>query len=231
MLVITTVSAVVVMGLAFCVGVVPASADVADAAEVPYDIQTYFQQKVPAAMQEDLKIPDPNIKSIQKTYVVSVDDSGKVSIEPSDSWAAAVYDTERPVGAVEVVRDKNGKPSTRGFSKDDAIARYLVTAEESKSQLVKAEQLGDAFFLRANGELTPLNTAAYHIFTKKTSEAKALAAFQKKFNELKTTGGGSTVAEPVTWKWLWVVVVLALVILMSSGIYVATGKRKGFTHQ
>jgi hypothetical protein len=200
---------------------VPAASADTRAVSIPDDVRAYFHEKAPSEIKTDLGIVDPHIKAIQKTSMVMADSSGKVRIEPSDLWTAAVYDTEEPVGVATLERGKDNVLSL-GSSNDGEKARYLVTAEESGGELVEASQLEGAIFMRMDGTLSPLNTAAYHVFADKTQEDTALAMLQKKFDDQKKTGGGSAESSPSTWSWLWIVGVLALAIIMSSGIYMAT---------
>jgi hypothetical protein len=212
---------VAVGAVALGVSATPAAA----ATAIPQDVQAYFREKMPAEVKTDLKVTDPNITAIQKTYVVAENTVGKAVIQPSGDWTGAVYDTVKPVGTATVMREKDGTLSG-GSSNDASLARYLVTVKESGGDLVEVSELENAIFIRKEGIFTPLNSAALNVISAETSEKKVLAEVQKKFDEQKSTGGGSTVEEPPTWAWLWIVGVLALAILMSSGIYMATSGRK-----
>lgn len=212
------------------------------AAEViPDEIAQYFSQNA----ADDVRAFEENadaekgvavidITAVQKTYVIDVDGTSKVTFIPSDLWTAVAVRNGKPVGTSTVWRDGNGELQP-GWSDGVQYGEILLQAHETGAKYAEA-QWANCRFLWKDGILTPLDDFTKETISHEMTESEALTILQAKWDDEKVVnddlaeqgiipvGGGTSTdaAMPVTVATAGVIAMLATGVVIFIAHFVRT---------
>lgn len=194
--------------------------------DAPHDVMRFEAESGATSMRARSAITEPEIKAIQMTYVIDVDDDLRVTFIPSDSWTGVAVRNGKTVGTSTIWRDDAGNLQP-GWSSNTNLGESLLEASSTGAKYAEA-QWANCRFLWKEGTLIPLDDFTRETIPTQMSEKEGLKILQKKWEESKAindelisqgiipTGGSINSTEGIS-PWLYGGLSI-IVLLMVAGI-------------